>query len=312
MVPVVHVGGRSTGARCWTSKLGWTCVSQPLPGACRRPRNTEHNATLKFPCGTHATGHAMQNKLEQGCGMRVTTTADFAISLPGTSRPQRNTEHYSIRPSCENVCNKAAGGMPPTTNTSQQSCKHAPRSRMSLPGHAADRVVQSRMRQGCAPDLAYGAEAGAQWWSEAAATLRQLRLAGAPLFVFGDTNARVGSVQSAYVGGHQPDQETAAGEHLHQLLADLDLAAPATFSTEGEGWTWQSNCGRRHRIDYVMCPVPWLAAVVRAEVPDPIHFALEDRLDHRLAWVDFAVEVRPAEAALPPLMRPIQHMLFRP
>jgi hypothetical protein len=49
-----------------------------------------------------------------------------------------------------------------------------------------------------------------------------------------------------------------------------------------------------------MCPVPWLAAVVRAEVPDTISLALEDRLDHRLAWVDFAVDVRPAKAALPP------------
>ena len=85
-----------------------------------------------------------------------------------------------------------------------------------------------------------------------------------------------------------------------QFLADLDLAVPATFSTEGEGWTWQSNCGRRHRIDYVMCPVSWLAAVVRAEVPESVSIALEDRLDHRLAWVDFAVEVRPAKAALPP------------
>ena len=151
-----------------------------------------------------------------------------------------------------------------------------------------------------APDLAYGAEAGAQWWAEATATLQQVRPAGSPLFIFGDTNARVGSVQSVFVGGHQPDYETAAGEHFHQFLADLDLAVPATFSTEGEGWTWQSNCGRRHRIDYVMCPVSWLAAVVRAEVPEAVSIALEDRLDHRLAWVDFAVEVRPAKAALPP------------
>ena len=49
-----------------------------------------------------------------------------------------------------------------------------------------------------------------------------------------------------------------------------------------------------------MCPVSWLAAVVRAEVPESVSIALEDRLDHRLAWVDFAVEVRPAKAALPP------------
>ena len=141
-----------------------------------------------------------------------------------------------------------------------------------------------------APDLAYGAEAGAQWWAEATATLQQVRPAGSPLFIFGDTNARVGSVQSVFVGGHQPDHETVAGEHFHQFLADLDLAVPATFSTEGEGWTWQSNCGRRHRIDYVMCPVSWLAAVVRAEVPESVSIALEDRLDHRLAWVDFAVD----------------------
>ncbi len=102
-------------------------------------------------------------------------------------------------------------------------------------------------------DAAYGAEAVPLWW--ASATLRQLRPAGCPLFILADTNAKVGSVQTPFVGGHQADQETTAGELLHELLAELDFAIPATFAATGEGWTWQSNSGRRHRIDYVICPV---------------------------------------------------------
>ena len=62
------------------------------------------------------------------------------------------------------------------------------------------------------PDMAYGVEAVPLWWSSTAATLRQVRPAGSPLFVFADTNAKIGSVQSAFVGGHEADQETAAGE----------------------------------------------------------------------------------------------------
>ena len=92
----------------------------------------------------------------------------------------------------------------------------------------------------------------------------------------------------------------AAAAIWEAVEADLDLAIPATFASTGEGWTWQSNSGRRHRIDYVICPVTWLTAVVRAEVPKEICLALEDRLDHRMALVEFAVEaVRPPAARAP-------------
>ncbi len=139
------------------------------------------------------------------------------------------------------------------------------------------------------PDAAYEAEAVPFWWTRTAATLRQLRLAGCLLFILADTNAKVGSVQTLFVCGHQADPETIAGEHLHDLLAELDLAIPATFASEGESWTWQSNSDRRHRIDCVICPVPWLVAVLRAKVPEGINLTLEGRLDHRLALVEFAV-----------------------
>ena len=119
------------------------------------------------------------------------------------------------------------------------------------------------------------------------------------MFILADSNAKLGSVQSPFVGGHQADQESLAGELLHELLADMDLAVPATFASSGEGWTWQSNSGRRHRIDYVICPITWLTAVVRAEVPEEICLAVEDRLDHRMALVEFAVE-----AVRPPAARP--------
>ncbi len=64
-------------------------------------------------------------------------------------------------------------------------------------------------------------------------------------------NAKLGSVPLAFVGEHQADPESATGELLHELLAEPDLAIPTTFASHGEGWTWQSNTERRHRIDYV-------------------------------------------------------------
>ena len=111
-----------------------------------------------------------------------------------------------------------------------------------------------------------------------------------------DANDRLGSVTSPFVGDHQADQQTETGEMLHDLMAEQDLAAPATFATRGEGWTWQSNAGRRHRIDFAICPRSWLPAVVVAEVPSQISLALEDREDHRAAVVELLVESGPPPA----------------
>ena len=119
-------------------------------------------------------------------------------------------------------------------------------------------------------------------------------------FLLADANAKLGSVQSHFVGGHQLDPQSPTGELLHELLAEQDLAIPATFASRGEGWTKQSNSDRRDRIDYVACPVAWLPAVVFAEVPSGISLALEDREDHRAAMVEFAVEAGPPLAVQVP------------
>ena len=51
------------------------------------------------------------------------------------------------------------------------------------------------------PDLAYGAEAVPLWWASTAATLRQLRPAGCPLFMLADTNAKIGSIHRGWAPG---------------------------------------------------------------------------------------------------------------
>ena len=50
----------------------------------------------------------------------------------------------------------------------------------------------------------------------------------------------------------------------------------------------------------MLCPCDWLGAVLRAEVPDSVSLAIEDRVDHRLALVDFEVELKPQGRAPPP------------
>jgi hypothetical protein len=111
-----------------------------------------------------------------------------------------------------------------------------------------------------------------------------------------DTNAKVGSVASAFVGEHQADVENAAGAALHQFAADLELCIPSTFHAEGEGWTWQNEVAGRHRIDFVLVPVAWLPAVVKAWVSEDVCLAIEDRMDHRMAVIELSVGVGPQPA----------------
>ncbi len=99
------------------------------------------------------------------------------------------------------------------------------------------------------PDVADGPDAAPERRAHAAVTIRQRRPAGCPLFLLANANAKLGSVTSPFVGGHQADPQSPTGEFLRELLAEQDLAVAATVASRGESWTRQSNSGRRHQID---------------------------------------------------------------
>ncbi len=69
-------------------------------------------------------------------------------------------------------------------------------------------------------DVAFGVDAAAEWWAQTAATPRQRMPPECPIFLLADANAKLGSVPSPFVGEHQADPQSAAGELLHELLAE--------------------------------------------------------------------------------------------
>eukprot|EP00438_Fugacium_kawagutii_P030170 Skav221644 [mRNA] locus=scaffold1174:107584:112122:- [translate_table: standard] len=129
--------------------------------------------------------------------------------------------------------------------------------------------------------------AAVQWWRTLPAVLSVERTV--PLIVCMDANARLGSLISRHVGGHQPDEETLAGEALHELLAHHDLYLPQTFAHlhEGEGTTWVHSSGKESRIDFVAVDGSMFAGVRASKVMD-VDISLS-RVDHKPVLVEVEV-----------------------
>ena len=54
-----------------------------------------------------------------------------------------------------------------------------------------------------------------------------------PFLLCIDSNVRVGSVVSSFVGGEEPDEESKSREFFHAFLARTGAALPATFRGGG-------------------------------------------------------------------------------
>ena len=86
------------------------------------------------------------------------------------------------------------------------------------------------------------------------------RLAGQPdTVLLVDANGRIGSEVSAAVGpGGFRQVEDSGGALFHRTLLELGLCVPATFAgADSSAFTWVSNGGHPHRIDFVAVPVEW-------------------------------------------------------
>ena len=93
------------------------------------------------------------------------------------------------------------------------------------------------------------------WWADLSR-----RLSGQPdLVLLVDANGRLGSSTSAAVGnGGFCQDEDSNGGLLHRSLLELGLCVPATFGPlDASAFTWVSNGGCVHRIDYVAVPSDW-------------------------------------------------------
>lgn len=97
-----------------------------------------------------------------------------------------------------------------------------------------------------------------KYWTD----LQQLipgHLRGKHMILLGDMNARLGSVQSAGIGGHACEEESFAGGLLHNHVLQWKQWIPATFEHHqfGPTSTWVHPGGSESRIDYIAVPLEW-------------------------------------------------------
>ena len=78
-----------------------------------------------------------------------------------------------------------------------------------------------------------------------------------------DANGRLGSEVSEAVSGLWPESEHPPGALLHSFMLRYGLCAQSTDPAchEGPSATWTSPSGVCHRLDYVVVPESWRAAV---------------------------------------------------
>ena len=129
------------------------------------------------------------------------------------------------------------------------------------------------------------------WWTRLAETVRQLNAFALPVVALVDANAHLGSDTSPFVGSADAEGQCAAGEAMHQALAELHLAAPATFL--GGGPTWRHPLGAWSRCDYVLIPHLWLAACVQTFTDADAALAIGFREDHRVVFAKLELANRP-------------------
>eukprot|EP00435_Cladocopium_sp_Y103_P043087 s478_g12.t1 len=91
-----------------------------------------------------------------------------------------------------------------------------------------------------------------QWWEELDGVLQKIR-PQTPIFLLGDCNAHVGSVECTAIGSCHADIEDRAGTLLRQLCEKHGLVIPSTHEHyhEGCGHTYQGPKGHRSRIDFI-------------------------------------------------------------
>ena len=107
------------------------------------------------------------------------------------------------------------------------------------------------------------------------------RPAGFDCLILADANARVGSIATEHVGTCCKEEENLPGEAFHDFLADSQTFLPNTFAHihRGEGHTWVSPAGDRHRLDYIVLPLAWKDFKLQTQVLYDLEL-LQARDDH--------------------------------
>ena len=132
------------------------------------------------------------------------------------------------------------------------------------------------------------------WWTEILDLFRN-RQREVPLFILGDLNCRVGSVNDHNIGSHAGDLEDEAGSLLRSFCNESELMIPATFSHLHEGPTgpFFARNGASSRIDFILIPQHCQHYVIRSYVDQHIDVMNGDR-DHKPLVLEIEFHWKPS------------------
>ena len=126
-----------------------------------------------------------------------------------------------------------------------------------------------------------------EWW-ESTESLLYRASRGSLLIIGADCNAKLGSVESKWVGNAGAEEQDLAGDCLHSCLGKCEIWAPSTWPGvhQGAHWTFaQRRNGTVTRADYVLLPLAWQSSLV-ASWTDPSIVAANLVIDHVAAIVN--------------------------
>ena len=166
--------------------------------------------------------------------------------------------------------------------------------------HCSERILAARCHCGVhtleiivfyAPQRGRGAQEQEIWWSYFKSIL-QGRDKKAQLFMLGDGNCSVGSIDDAAIGSLAADIEDEGGGYLHDICTSESLMIPSTFDQwhNGQSHTFLSAKGGRSRIDFILIPQECAASVVQSFVNLDMDLMNGDR-DHFALCLDCEVQV---------------------
>jgi len=166
--------------------------------------------------------------------------------------------------------------------------------------HCSERILAARCHCGVhtleiivfyAPQRGRGAQEQEIWWSYFKSIL-QGRDKKAQLFMLGDGNCSVGSIDDAAIGSLAADIEDEGGGYLHDICTSESLMIPSTFDQwhNGQSHTFLSAKGGRSRIDFILIPQECAASVVQSFVNLDMDLMNGDR-DHFALCLDCEIQV---------------------
>ena len=166
--------------------------------------------------------------------------------------------------------------------------------------HAAPRILAATCHLGVeaitiivayAPQRGLGEQAIAKWWNELKLVLQKCDT-NRHIFVLGDLNCRIGSVESGQIGPVGAELEDLAGSFLRELCLDSGLCIPSTMSQfhMGPSWTHENVQGTRHRLDYILVSERCKGSIVESRTDYDMDMLNGDK-DHKVALLSIEIHV---------------------